>query len=180
MNSPELFVANFYQWAIAFYNSTYFIVIKFVIGIYTAILIIDIVLMLIQRGIPGDVRDTWVGMNIPSEMVTKSGKARLKKKWNKIEAKLDSKDPNQYKVAIIEADRLVDSYLRRIGFSGENMTDRLEAVPLGQMEIAPQLLEAHKVHNRIIHEENFQLTKEEAKKTLALYAEFFKYHMVIK
>lgn len=178
MNSPEIIVLNIYDTWLAFYHSTFFLVLKIIIGLYTILLVVDIILMLIQRGIPGDVRDTWVGMNVPSEMVTKSGKARLKKKWNKIKARLDSGDPDQYKIAIIEADRMVDSYLKRIGFSGENMTDRLEAVPLGQMEIAPELLEAHKVHNRVIHEDKFRLTKEEAQKTLHLYEQFFKYHLV--
>src|SRR5665648_1031626 len=68
-------------WAI--YNSAFFSVVKFILGIYAIVLLADIVLMLIQRGLSGDMRDTRLGMYIPPEMVNK--KSKLRKKWTKLQ-----------------------------------------------------------------------------------------------
>src|SRR5665648_315472 len=91
-------------WAI--YNSAFFSVVKFILGIYAIVLLADIVLMLIQRGLSGDMRDTRLGMDIPPEMVNK--KSKLRKKWDKITANMQTDNESLWKVSIIEADNIID------------------------------------------------------------------------
>ena len=58
------------------------------------------------------------------------------------------------------------------------MDERLENVLPGQIENIEELREAHKIRNRIIHEENFQLTKKEAEEVVDKYEHFLRDHNV--
>jgi hypothetical protein len=151
-----------------FYNSGTFAVIKFILGIYTIVLIIDIVLLLFHRGLGIDIRENFLGVNIPKEFVKKKGK--LKANWGKILERLESENVSEYKVAVIEADNLIDDLIKRMGYKGENMSERMMAIPAGHIDNLDKIKEAHEVRNRIIHEENFTLSKEEAKKILDNFA----------
>ena len=45
-----------------FYNSPFASVIKFILGVYAIVIVADIVLLIIQRGLSGNVREAIVGM----------------------------------------------------------------------------------------------------------------------
>jgi hypothetical protein len=165
--------------ATQFYNSFFFSVIKFIIGIYVIVIFVDIVLLLMQRSLGGDIRDTIIGMNIPRELASFGGKKKLAKKWNLIRARLETGQNSQYKVAIIEADDIIDSLIRRMGYKGENMGERLDDVPSGQLDHIEELKQAHEVRNRIIQDDNFTLDRKSAEETMALYEEFLRYFEVL-
>jgi len=165
--------------ATQFYNSSFFSVIKFVIGIYVIVLFVDIVLLLMQRGLGGDIRDTVIGMNIPRELASAGGKKKLAKKWNLIRAKLETGQDSQYKIAIIEADGIIDSLVKRMGYGGDNMGERLDNIPAGQLDHIEELKRAHEVRNRIIQDDNFIIDKKSAEETMALYEEFLRYFEVL-
>jgi hypothetical protein len=153
-----------------FYKSPAFSVLKFILGIYTVVVLADIILLLIQRGLSGDIRDTLIGMNIPPELSTRKNK--LKKKWEKIKSRLESKNESEYKVAIIEADNVIDDLIARMGYDGNNMAERLDSINPGQIDNIEDLRVAHKVRNRIIHEDGFKLSLEETKNVLGYYEKF--------
>lgn len=161
---------------ISFYNSSAMGVIKFLLGIYAAVLLADIILLLIQRGLSGDIRDTVLGMNIPSEMVSR--KDKLRKKWDKVKEKLEIENESAWKVAIIEADNLIDDLIKRMGFRGENLSERLEGINPGQIENIEELRTAHEMRNRIIHDEDFKIDKKTAKQILGYYENFLTYFEV--
>lgn len=171
-------ILNFPTLVVQFYNSFFFSVLKFIIGIYVIVLFVDIILLLVQRGLSGDIRDTTIGMNMPRELASKGGRAKFRKKWNKIRARLETGQEQQFKLAVIEADSLIDDLVKRLGYSGENMGERLENIPSGQLEHVEELKRAHEIRNRIIHEDDFRLDKKAAEKTLALFEEFLKYFEV--
>lgn len=173
-------LANFlnnHQAILSFYNSTFFSIIKFLLGIYVVVLLADIILLLIQRGLGGDIRDTIIGMNVPSELTTR--KNRLVKKWNKIKKKMESENKSNWKVAIIEADNIIDDLIERMKYPGENMGERLAGINPGQIGNIEELKRAHEIRNRIIHEENFKLSKKQAEKIIGYYENFLKYFEVL-
>jgi len=173
-------LANFLnnpQTILNFYNSTFFSVIKFLLGIYVVVLLADIILLLIQRGLGGDIRNTIIGMNIPSELTTR--KNRLVKKWNKVKKEMESENESTWKVAIIEADNIIDDLIKRMNYPGENMGERLAGINPGQIENIEELKRAHETRNRIIHEENFKLSKKQAEKIIGYYENFLKYFEVL-
>lgn len=147
-----------------FYHSPTFLFLEILVGIYTAIVFIDIVLLVIQRQPLANWRKMRYGVDIPKEFVT--GKKSMKAKWSKIKKRLESDNSAEYKVAIIEADDIIDDLIKRLGYGGENMGDRLANIPEGQIENVSEIKEAHEIRNRIIHEEDFEVSKELAQEVL--------------
>lgn len=162
----------------AIYNSVFFSVVEFLLGIYAVVLFADIVLMLIQRGVSGDMRDTKLGMDVPPEMITK--KSKLKKKWDKITEGMRSDNESLWKVAIIEADNIIDDLIARMKYPGANMSERLDGINPGQIDNIEELRRAHEVRNRIIHEEDFKLDKKQADEIIGYYENFLKYFEVLE
>ena len=165
------------EW-VEFSGSTTFAVIKFIIGIYVIILMVNVVLLLFQRGLSGDIRDTVFGMNIPRDLVNK--KSKIKVKWDKVRKRLESGNESEYKVAIIEADNILDDLVKGLGYEGESFGERLQNMPDNEIEAKIDLVQAHEVRNKIIHDENFILSKEKAQETMENYENFLRYFMVLE
>jgi len=161
----------------SFYHSTTFLVIKYIIGIYVLVVFVDIVLMLVQRGIGGNMRQILYGMNLPPEITTK--KIKMKARWDKIRKKLESGNEADYKVAIIEADSAIDDLIRRMGYKGENMLERIKDIPAGQLDKLDEIKEAHEIRNRIIHEEKFKVNRKTAEEVLGKYEHFLRHFEVL-
>lgn len=155
---------------LGFYNSPLFWFVKAILGIYAIVIILDIILLLIQRGLSGNIREAIVGMNIPRELTTK--KKQMRAHWSTVRARLKSHNESEYKVAIIEADNIIDDLVKNMNYPGANMGERLNNVPTGQIESLEELKQAHELRNRIIHEENFQVSREYAKEILKKYEAF--------
>ena len=163
--------------ASAIYYSTFFSILEFLLGIYSVVLLADIILMLIQRGLSGDVRDTKLGMNVPPELVTK--RSKLRKKWDKISANMKSDNESLWKVAIIEGDNIIDDLIERMGYPGEHMAERLAGINPGQIDNIEELRKAHELRNRIIHEEDLKLERTQAEEVIGYYEKFLKYFEVL-
>jgi ABC-type lipoprotein release transport system permease subunit len=177
MDIATIFLETGLGWIVEIYNSFFFSVVKFILAIYAIVIFVNIVLLLIQRGLSGDIKDTIYGMNLPAELVSK--KKVLREKWKRIRGKLEIDNESAWKVAIIEADNLIDDLLKRMGYAGENFGERLAGINPGQIENVEDLKKAHETRNRIIHEENFKLEKEQAEEVLGYYEDFLKYFEVL-
>jgi len=155
----------------AFYHSSFFLGLKILAGIYLAVLLLDVVLLLILKGVSAKYRVGLRGADVPV-----ISKKKLFKSWAAIVARLESKNASQYKVAIIEADALAEEFLSGVGYKGENMTQKLEQVGQSHLdEHRETLTEVHKLRNRIVHEADFEVDYETAKEALAVYENFLKY-----
>jgi hypothetical protein len=174
----ELVINKIISVSAGFYHSSFFLFIKILIGIYTLILFYDIVLLLIQRGVGSNLRELRFGIDIPTEIA--SNKRKTKEQWEGILKRLGSHNESEYKVAIIEADKMMDELIKKLGYGGENMGERLDNIPEGQLENLDGIREAHKVRNQIIHEDDFVLSKDIAKENLDKYADILRQFGVIE
>jgi len=87
---------------------------------------------------------------------------------------LDSLNPNDWKLAIIEADIILDDLLKQHGYAGTSLGERLKSVSPLQLASLNDAWEAHKVRNRIAHDgADFVLTKRLADETIAHYRRVF-------
>lgn len=85
-----------------------------------------------------------------------------------------SPHPNDWKLAIIEADIILDDALKQRGYAGNSLGERLKSVPPSQLNALNEAWEAHKVRNRIAHEgADFVLTKRIAEDTISRYRRVF-------
>jgi preprotein translocase subunit SecG len=93
----------------------------------------------------------------PRVMVTQNPR------WERIKQLFDSHNQNDWRVAIIDADTMLDELLISYNFPGENLGERLKNANNRVMPTVQSAWEAHKVRNRIAHEgANFSLSEREA------------------
>ena len=106
-----------------------------------------------------------------AESVTSSDspKKELNKKWEAIMERLEKNNESDYKVAIIEVDNIFDDLLIKMGYQGEDMGERLKQVTKAQLASIDELWQAHKIRNRIAHEQDFKLTYLQAKRAIEIY-----------
>ena len=95
-------------------------------------------------------------------------------RWSKTLTYLFSQHASDWKLAIIEADSMLESLMEQLSFRGETLGDRLK---LANQDNFPKLTtawEVHTVRNRIAHEGlAFELSQHEAKRIIALYEQIF-------
>ena len=98
----------------------------------------------------------------------------VQSKWEEIVRHSRSSHEAEWKLAIIEADKLVDDLLKSTGYPGETMGDRLMSIERGQFESLNGLWEAHKIRNKLVHETSYFLRFAEAQRALQLYEKTLK------
>ncbi len=91
------------------------------------------------------------------------------KPWEKILSRLELPDESEHKLAIIEADDVVDGILKRMGHHGANLSERLLHLSHATLPNINDLQQAHVVRNNVVHDPNYRLTLDEAKRTLKIY-----------
>lgn len=145
-------------------QSALFAVLKAFLIIYSLVLIANAVMLLLMRGVTGNLKVQLYGTTRP---LIKKNEAT--KKWESVERRLESDNPSHYKVAVLEADHFADDLLKESGFDGENMSERLANMHPGQLQCYAGLAEAHAVRNRIVNEPDFTLDREQAREYLEKY-----------
>jgi uncharacterized protein YutE (UPF0331/DUF86 family) len=155
----------------AFLNSYFFAAVKIFFGIYTIVLIVDIILILSFRDIRKELRQGSYGTGL----VPSVSKSTMHKQWSAIEDRLKSGNISEYKVAILEADNIVEGILKDIGYnSGADMAQKIEQLGMMQPEDAAMLDEAHKIRNRIVFEQDFHPDLDQTRKILENYKNYLK------
>ena len=91
------------------------------------------------------------------------------KNWKKIQERLKTEQEPEWKLAVIEADNLLDKVLQRMNYGGESLDARLKSLTSATLPNIDQLFEAHKVCRSINLDPDYRLTKEEAEKLTEVY-----------
>lgn len=99
---------------------------------------------------------------------------KLNQNWQNVLNHLNSANESEWKLAIIEADKLIDDLLVQKGYQGESLAERLNMVDKKSMKSFELLWEAHKIRNRIAHKLDFKINRNEALKVISYYGEAFK------
>ncbi len=78
-------------------------------------------------------------------------------------------------MAVIEADALLDDIMKRIGYKGDDLAERLKSIEPSDFDNLQNVWEAHKVRNRLVHEPGkIEFTQDEAKNTIEKYEKALK------
>jgi len=88
--------------------------------------------------------------------------------WQKIEELLSYGQEMNYKLAVIEADKMLDFVLKAMYFPGEKMSDRLKLATYKYPSLK-KVWWAHKVRNQVVHEPRYTLKFNETKKVVSLF-----------
>lgn len=101
------------------------------------------------------------------------GTKKMAKIWKGIRKRLEGIQESEYKLAIIEADELLDGVLKKMGFAGETVRDKIDKVTPDILPSLERLKEARKVRDNILYDPDFRLSLEQAEKTLDVYEQAF-------
>ena len=71
--------------------------------------------------------------------------------------------------AIIEADNLVDGVLKKLGYSGETMGERIQFIDRHEVPSLENLWQAHRLRNKLVHEPDYNLRREEMERAVRNY-----------
>jgi len=96
------------------------------------------------------------------------------KQWAKVLKRLETGKEADYKLAVIEADSLLNDILKKMGYKGETMAkilEQLDATILPNME---QIWKVHKIRNNVVHDPDYELSLEQARKILGIYEKTFR------
>ncbi len=141
---------------------------KWFLIVYCVVLLVDIILLLSVHGLKDDARKSRYGS---SERPLRSP-GSLRREWSAIMARLRKNDPNEYKIAILEADQFMDRVLAEIGYPGANLQERLDAMASVSFESVDQAIEAHQARNRIVFDTEWHPDRTEAERILGLFQKF--------
>ena len=100
-------------------------------------------------------------------------KLRQLKAWKRVVSRMKTKEPNNWKMAIIEADLVMDEVIKSSGYRGANTDERFKQVEPNVLANAEELREAHKIRDRVAHEPDFTIGKEDALRILRVYKKSF-------
>jgi len=96
------------------------------------------------------------------------------RRWKEVEAHVLSNNPNDWKLAIIEADVMLEKMLEEYGFAGTTIADRLRSASGRSFGTIEDAWQAHRIRNQIAHGgSDFVLTQRMAQSTIIQYRKVF-------
>lgn len=96
-------------------------------------------------------------------------------RWLKTLSYLFSQHESDWKLAVIEADSMLEELIGQLGFKGETLGEKLKGANQGNFRNLTTAWEVHTIRNRIAHEGvAYELSQHEAKRVTALYERIFR------
>ena len=99
--------------------------------------------------------------------------ADLAAKWQGVVARTATNDESQWKLAIIEADTILDEAIKQLGFKGKTMGDRMKQIKPGKFPMLEEAWRAHRVRNYIVHDPTYHISAAAASRVFGIYQDIF-------
>lgn len=101
-------------------------------------------------------------------------RSRSLRGWKQIQKRMQSKEQNQWKLAVLEADRILNEILKMSGYLGDDLDEKLELITPAQLANVEDVKAAHEIRNKISQDPTFEITQEKAKDAINIYKQSFK------
>ncbi len=96
-------------------------------------------------------------------------------RWQGVLNHINSENPSDWRLAILECDIVLDELLDKNGYIGDTIGDKLKQAVKGDFKTLDNAWEAHRIRNAIAHEgQDFMLTQREALRVVNLYESVFR------
>jgi hypothetical protein len=120
-----------------------------------------------------EVRDTETE-SVKGVLALSAEKKKKDTKWRRIEEHLRSDRSSDWKVAILEADSILDELVTRMGYPGANLGERLKSIEPSDFPFLDETWDAHKLRNRIAHEgADVDLSRHDVERAINTYHRVF-------
>ncbi len=146
--------------------------------LFIAVLLVGIIYCI--RGIVAVRKKETEYYNAPKIISHDVSEKPKNEKWLHIEELTSSENPNDWRLAILEADILLDELINLMGYKGETMGEKMKSIEASDFSTLDQAWEAHKVRNQIAHTgSDFILTLHETRRVVDLYRQVFEeFHFI--
>ena len=99
----------------------------------------------------------------------------LNNKWQDVIVHINSANPSDWKLAILECDIMLSDILEKMGYMQVSIGDKLKSIEPSDFTNIEAAWEAHKIRNQIAHEgSEFMISEREAKRVIGLYELVFR------
>jgi hypothetical protein len=157
------------EFAYSILSSTPFFVLQLTLFAFTVVLFVGIVFLVVRLN----------EMSAKAARITSLQRIRLQKtkspRWRVVENHMQSDNPAEWKLAIMEADSMLDELVKKLGYPGSTLGERMKQIEVSDFTTLNDAWEAHKVRNYVAHQgSTFMLSKHQANKVVRLYENVFK------
>ncbi len=157
--------------AVATFFSSLFSWVKFTATIATMIAIVIAVYSFIAISELNAKQNKDLGL----KMDWNGEKKQKNDRWVQIEKYMTSPNSSDWKIAILEADNMLDDILERVGYTGKTLGERLKGVTPSDLPYLDELWYAHKLRNAIAHKGTiYEITQSDADQAIDTYYRSFK------
>lgn len=95
--------------------------------------------------------------------------------WRSVRKKAFSSDPNSMRLAIIEADKILDDVLKNVGFTAETVSDKILQILSDDLSrIRKKATEAHEYYLKLENDPDYEVDFDEVKKAIYNYEAILK------
>ncbi len=117
----------------------------------------------------------WASFSKVAHTVAAEDIPRTQLRWNRVLEHANSDDEHKWRLAILEADIMLNELLDLQGYRGETMADKMKQINRTQFNSIDDAWEAHRMRNRVAHEgSEYPLTERDKNHTINLYERAFK------
>jgi hypothetical protein len=152
----------------AFTASTFFGVLK-VVGAFAFIILLIADILLLSKRLQRDVKVAVYGSSAP-----KLKKSKYEKRWEGIKKNVLEGGVSGGKIAVIEADKMMNEILEKIGHKGKDAGEKIASVKPGQLIGAEEAAAAHELSRKIAEDPSFQVGTEELQGAIDGYEKVFR------
>ncbi|MFH1402411.1 MAG: hypothetical protein ABIG87_02170 [Patescibacteria group bacterium] len=119
-------------------------------------------------------KDAEVFDTVVASAVATEGQPIKNKRWERILEYINSDSQEGWRLAILDADIVLDEMMTKSGYGGESLGEKLKRVEKSDFNTINEAWEAHKIRNMIAHAgSDVILTKRTAKKAIDSYRRVF-------
>jgi hypothetical protein len=147
----------------SFLQSNFFYYLKIFSAFVSIILFIDIILLLSKR-----IRTDW-RMALYGTPVMRFKKSKYNVKWEAVEKRAAEGSVSGAKIALIEADKMLDEILGKLGYAGKDAEEKVKNIKPGQLVGMEDMKETQLLRNKIIENPAYEANFSEIKSALAVY-----------
>jgi hypothetical protein len=101
-------------------------------------------------------------------------KRRTLRGWKQIQKRMASEESNQWKLAILEADHILNEILKMSGYLGSRLDEKLELITSAQLANVDEVKNANLVRNKIAKDPTYELSRGEAEEVIEIYKQALK------
>ena len=162
-SAPGVYANVFHKWSVFVALSLFISLMLGALIIYCSIRIFQI--RQIERRKLAAYQHTVAAQDVPKTQL----------RWRRVTEQIAADDEQKWRLAILEADIMLNELLDTLGYKGETMADKMKSVDPAAFNTIDLAWEAHKLRNKIVHEGlAHHLDPREVHRIIGLYEKVFR------